>query len=155
MRRLHLLWLFGGLLVILVIYFGYQARSTELTPAQKEISEASEIETSSSFSLKKDETGSVTVSVTPKFTPESSEWDFALTLQTHSVELSMDILESVVLLDADGSEGKPLSWDGDPPEGHHRTGTLRFAALDPVPDTIVLRVKDIAGVPVREFVWEF
>ncbi len=65
----------------------------------------------------------------------------------------MDLLESVVLLDASGNEVKPLTWDGDPLGGHHRTGTLRFAAPDPVPDTIRVLVKNIADVPSREFVW--
>ena len=73
---------------------------------------------------------------------------------TSSVDLDMDILTSIVLLDSAGEEVSPVSWDGDPPEGHHRTGTLSFAALNPKPETVTVLAKNIADVPLREFVWK-
>jgi len=148
-----LVWIGGGLLVVLIIFFAYQMKNDSPTISTENSSIQTEETAPESFSEQKDETGPVTVTVEPKLNRGDTEWNFEITLQTHSVELDMDILESVVLLDTTGEEVKPVAWDGDPPGGHHRTGILRFAAPDPVPETITLRVKNVADVPVREFVW--
>ncbi len=107
-----------------------------------------------SFEAQVDETGPVTVTIQPLSLTDSGTWDFVVTLQTHSVDLDMDILTSIVLLDSAGEEVSPISWDGDPPEGHHRTGTLSFTALNPKPETVTVLAKNIADVPLREFVWK-
>ena len=151
-------WIGGGLLIVLIVFFTYQIKNDSSTLSSTKSIHNSSTQTGESssgvFPEQQDEAGPVAVTVLPKFAAEDIEWDFELTLQTHSVELDMDLLESVVLLDADGSEVKPIVWNGDPPGGHHRAGTLRFAALDSLPETITLRVKNIADVSVREFVWK-
>ena len=141
-----------GIFVLLVGYVVYQGVTTTNSNTTEEQIPNQEL-TDSSYAEQKDETGPVTVTIKPVALPENGDWEFAWTLQTHSVDLSMDIIEAVVLITGDGSEMKPTSWDGDPPGGHHRTGTVRFTAPDPPSESIVVQVKNVAGVPVREFNW--
>ncbi len=156
MHKLHL-WIGGGIFIFVVVFVIYQMSDTR-TLFTKELTGITRSEQNeplaSVFYEQKDETGPVTISITPVFIPEDVQWVFEFTLQTHTVLLAMNILESVVLVDIDGTELKPLSWDGDEPGGHHRSGALRFSAIKPLPKNIVLRVKNIAEVPLREFVWE-
>ncbi len=51
---------------------------------------------------------------------------FAVTLDTHSVELSMDL--TAAELEVDGTPWPVAGWDGDGAGGHHREGDLRFEA---------------------------
>lgn len=51
---------------------------------------------------------------------------FEITLDTHSVELSMDL--TAAELDVGGIAWPVTGWDGDGPSGHHREGELRFDA---------------------------
>ena len=68
--------------------------------------------------------GLVEVSITPtRFDAQGST--FAIVLDTHAVELSMDLAASAVL-DVDGRRWPGAGWNGDGPGGHHREGELRF-----------------------------
>lgn len=49
---------------------------------------------------------------------------FAVALDTHSTELSMDLDDS--RLEVDGVAWPLAGWEGDGPGGHHREGDLRF-----------------------------
>lgn len=51
---------------------------------------------------------------------------FAVTLDTHSTELSMDL--AAAELEVGGTSWPVAGWDGDGPGGHHREGELRFEA---------------------------
>jgi hypothetical protein len=51
---------------------------------------------------------------------------FAVTLDTHSAELSMDL--TAAELEVAGTSWPVTGWDGDGPSGHHREGELRFEA---------------------------
>ncbi len=94
--------------------------------------------------------GPVTIKVTPKL---SSEIAFEIALDTHSEELSADLTQVAALKDENGKEYKPLRWDGDPPGGHHREGTLVFGAIKPTPKTLQLTVRQVGGIAEREFLW--
>ncbi len=50
---------------------------------------------------------------------------FAISFDTHSVELAMDVA-SGPQLEVDGTTWRVAEWDGDGPGGHHREGELRF-----------------------------
>ncbi|MAZ30204.1 hypothetical protein CL655_02875 [bacterium] len=146
-----------GVLVFLIGYVVYQGINTQDTGAQEERAATQSSESPSDITTYReqtDETGPVSVTVKPLALPETGDWEFAWTLQTHSVDLSMDILESVVIIDDDGKEIKPTAWDGDPPGGHHRTGTVRFTAPDAVSEKVTVQVRNVAGVPMREFNWQ-
>lgn len=94
--------------------------------------------------------GSVTVKITPKIT---SEINFEIILDTHSEELDYDLTQATTLKDETGKEYEPISWEGDPPEGHHREGVLAFGPLSPIPQTLELTVRQIGRAPERQFVW--
>lgn len=54
---------------------------------------------------------------------------FGLILDTHSVELAMDL--TVATLEVDGTVWPVVGWSGDGPRGHHREGELRFESAGP------------------------
>ncbi|MEK7122311.1 MAG: hypothetical protein AAB855_00480 [Patescibacteria group bacterium] len=93
----------------------------------------------------------VSITVTPT---RSDVWRFAISLETPSVELSQALDEVSILTDDRGREYAPTSWEGDPPGGHHRSGTLLFTGINPSVKTLTLDVRTIGGVPDRFFTWE-
>jgi hypothetical protein len=96
----------------------------------------------------------VTVKVTPKdVAPGSATWVFAVVLDTHSGELSDDLVKSSALLDARGGRQAPLAWEGAPPGGHHRAGVLRFKGLGPAPGTFELQIRRPGESAARVFRW--
>lgn len=94
----------------------------------------------------------VTVKVTP-LKVEGTLWEFELVFDTHSQELSEDLLISAVLVGPNGTQFKPTDWNGDPPSGHHRKGVLRFNALNPPPDVLELRIVRPKEPVARAFRW--
>ena len=96
--------------------------------------------------------GGVTVIVTPKdLAADAPRWRFEIVFDTHSVDLSQDLVKSGALIDAAGRRHAPLAWDGDPPGGHHRKGVLSFKPLGGV-DEVTLQIRDV-GMPERVFRW--
>ena len=64
--------------------------------------------------------GDISITVTPQ------EKGFYLQLDTHSTELDFDLEKIAIVTDERGADyGRP-KWEGDPPGGHHRRGTLIF-----------------------------
>ena len=85
--------------------------------------------------------GGVTVAVTPvAFAPAQKVWSFRVVYDTHTQELSDDVVAGAVLADDKGRAVKPLAWEGPGPGGHHRSGVLKFPALEPFPQSIELRL---------------
>lgn len=68
---------------------------------------------------------------------------FEVVLDTHSVELSMD-LAAAARLEVGGTTWKVAGWRGDGPGGHHRKGELRFTATGPPQGTVRLT---LSGLP--------
>jgi hypothetical protein len=98
--------------------------------------------------------GGVTVKVTARnMSPEADVWSFGIVLDTHSQDLSDDLLSSAVLV-ADGRELKPVAWKGAPPGGHHREGLLEFAAPRPQPRVIELKIRRAGENEPRTFRWQ-
>ena len=96
----------------------------------------------------------VTVKVTPKdVAPGSATWTFVVVLDTHSQDLSDDLVKSSVLLDAQGVRYAPLAWEGAPPGGHHREGVLRFKTPTPAPQAIELQIRRPGESAPRSFRW--
>lgn len=74
--------------------------------------------------------------------PERLDSDGAsitITLDTHTTELDQDLASSV-RLEVDGTPWPTRGWDGDPPSGHHRSGTLGFDAAGPAIGTATLTI---------------
>ncbi|WP_141104125.1 hypothetical protein [Noviherbaspirillum denitrificans] len=80
-------------------------------------------------------------------------WEIEVVFDTHSQELSDDLLNAAVLVAPDGTAVKPTAWNGDGPSGHHRKGALRFKALNPPPDVLELRIARPNESRPRTFRW--
>lgn len=95
----------------------------------------------------------VTVRAQPiDVTPASAAWSFEIALDTHSVELSDDLVRTVTLR-AGGKSLLPKTWEGDPPGGHHRRGILRFDPIRPAPEALELRIQRPGEKAPRVFGW--
>lgn len=96
----------------------------------------------------------VKVAVTPPdFLPTATDWDFAVSLQTHVRDLGDDLRESAHLI-ANGSRYAPVAWTGDPPGGHHRKGMLHFKAVVPRPASVELQIRLAGESAPRSFKWQ-
>ena len=97
----------------------------------------------------------VTVDVTPQnLSAGASTWDFKIVLDTHSADLSDDLVKSAVLLDGTGGKYTPTGWDGAGPSGHHREGILRFKPVTPQPVAIELKITRPGEASPRSFRWQ-
>jgi hypothetical protein len=106
------------------------------------------------YETKTDKQGAVTVAVKPiEIAEGAASWTFEVVLDTHSVELDDDLAAQSVLIDGQGNEYRPISWEGDPPGGHHRKGVLKFTTLSQA-DMIQLKIRGIGGVVERIFRWD-
>jgi len=78
---------------------------------------------------------------------------FEIRMNTHSGDLSQDLVAVCTLKDNSGREYHPTSWDGSPPGGHHRSGVLEFSELGEGAESITLVIREVANVPERVFNW--
>lgn len=139
----------GVILVVVVIGFltGGKKEAPEKEAEQKQVQNISSPQVNSE--------GSVEVEVTPvEVSGTSDQWKFKIVMDTHSVELDQDLTMVTRLVDDKGNLYTPLSWDGAPPGGHHREGTLSFAPVFPRPERISIVVTDIGNIAERNFSWE-
>lgn len=102
------------------------------------------------FETKTDDSGQVFVDVKPLKTGKE-DWQFEITITTHSGDLSEDLAEVSKII-VDGVEQAPIKWEGSPPEGHHREGTLSFDGNFVNPKSIKLIIESIGGEK-KEFEW--
>lgn len=97
----------------------------------------------------------VTVAVTPQnLSGNARTWDFKVVLDTHSQDLSDDLVKTAVLLDGTGGKYAPVAWDGAAPGGHHREGVLRFKPLAAQPQAIELQIMRPGEPAPRLFRWQ-
>lgn len=131
--------------VLGLVFAGREKRSESLPPLK--------VESQTVFETIVSNEGGVEVAVTPVNLFDSSKWAFEISLTTHSVELSEDMLEvSKLVLDL-GETLIPTGWEGDPPGGHHRSGVLVFEEDFSLPE-VALKIFGVGGVPEREFKWK-
>ena len=95
----------------------------------------------------------VTVAVTPDLRGAQT-WEFKIVLDTHTQDLSDDLLKTAVLLDPRGNRHLPTAWEGAPAGGHHREGVLRFAAIAPMPAYVELEIRRPKEPAPRVFRWQ-
>ena len=97
----------------------------------------------------------VTINVTPKnLASNADSWEFAIVFDTHSQDLSDDLVKSSQLLDGAGGQHSPTAWDGAPPGGHHREGVLGFKPISPRPQSIELQITRAGEDAPRSFRWQ-
>ncbi|GAB4528481.1 MAG: hypothetical protein Fur0018_14600 [Anaerolineales bacterium] len=107
-----------------------------------------------------DSQGAVTVELRPNnLNNPASFIEFAVAMNTHSVNLDMNLAQLSTLTTDSGLEVQAVSWDA-PSGGHHVRGVLRFPAVvdgQPVLNAQTRRVTvTIRNVdaPVRTFTWQ-
>lgn len=97
--------------------------------------------------------GNVTISATPQELTPGKPAVIQLVFDTHSVNLDFDVTQAAVLFDEKGMMyGVPV-WNGDPPGGHHRKGTLAFPTPLRQIARVTLTLKNIAGIKDRMITW--
>ncbi len=97
----------------------------------------------------------VTINVTPKnLASNADSWEFAIVFDTHSQDLSDDLVKSSLLLDGADGRHAPTAWDGAPPGGHHREGVLGFKPISPRPQSIELQITRAGEDAPRSFRWQ-
>lgn len=106
-----------------------------------------------------DEQNFVTVQVTPlNLTNPGETIDFDVSMNTHSVDLAMNLAQLATLTADSGQKVVAQKWDGSG-AGHHVTGKLIFpAAVNGKPflqgvSKLTLTLRDVAA-PERVFTWE-
>ena len=120
-------------------------------------SSISVMEASSAASLvaRTSDAGSARVVVTPKpVSLGATVWEFEVVMDSHSETLNADLAQIAVLVDDNGRRYHPLAWQGDPPGGHHRKGTLRFPLPAGKPKAVELQITGVGGAGERMFRWE-
>ena len=107
-----------------------------------------------------DEQGAVTVSVTPlNLSNHDETLDFEIAMNTHSVDLGMDLSALATLQTDTGLVVPALSWEASTSGGHHVSGQLHFPAnpdgrhlLDGA-NTLTLNIQNV-DAPERVFTWQ-
>lgn len=87
--------------------------------------------------------GAVTVKIDP-VRIDTGGAEFTVSFDTHSVALDLDVARNATLTVA-GTPWGGATWSGDGPGGHHRTGTLRFAAAGAAQGSAVLSIGGLPG----------
>lgn len=105
-----------------------------------------------------DDQGAVSVAVTPlNADQDGATLDFEVAMNTHSVDLSMDLAQLAQLVTDTGREVQAVAWSGEA-GGHHVSGVLSFPATgDGVPllegaTTLTLTLENV-DAPARTFTW--
>lgn len=97
----------------------------------------------------------VTVKVVPAdLSASSKQWAFRVTFDTHSQDLTDDLMKSTALIADGGRRYAPKAWQGDGPGGHHRNGTLVFDSVAPRPQTVELQLQRAGEAAPRSFRWQ-
>jgi len=97
--------------------------------------------------------GGVQIVVKPKSIAPGAPWDFDVAMNTHTKPLTDDLNKAAVLIDGSGQRHQPISWQGDPPGGHHRKGFLRFPAPPTQIESFEIQILGVGGVNTRVFQW--
>lgn len=103
------------------------------------------------FLKQSDDQGEVIVEATPIFLEPGKEVRFKVVFDTHSVELSYDLLKAASLNDDRVNSLKPLSWSGGS-GGHHLNGELAFPSISGKAKFVELTIINISGFD-RKFRW--
>jgi len=92
----------------------------------------------------------LTIVATPQSFTYGDKVQIALSLDAHSEDLSFDLTKVSTLEDSNGTTYAPIEWRGNPPGGHHISGTLTFPTLNGEPSFITLILKNVYGLS-----WDF
>ncbi|MEE8449586.1 MAG: hypothetical protein V3S39_08130 [Thermodesulfobacteriota bacterium] len=159
---MRMIFIFFGLILWLVLTggFSYQGSSSLLLPVHAGQTSAKEL-------TRVNAEGPLTIRIVylnPLGKVEDKSLAFEVGMDTHSVDLDRYKMENhVFLLDDKGRQFKPLGWFSPQGGGHHRSGIIKFPALDsrgkpvlsPGSKSFQLVITDVGGVAERRFQWIF
>lgn len=144
------------ILVLILSACSGTAAKTATTPAN---ASAYSAESTTNPLERSDKQGAVTVTVTPiNLNNPGDTLDFNVSLETHSVDLSMDVASLSTLKTDTGISVKGVSWDGQK-GGHHVTGKLSFPASQDGKQilqgakTVTVTIQNV-DAPERAFTWD-
>lgn len=147
------------LLPILALILSACSGTAAKTATVPDNANASSAERTTNPFERSDNQGAVTVTITPINLENPGETlNFNVSLQTHSVDLSMDVASLSTLITDTGVSAKGISWDG-AKGGHHVTGKLSFpASQDGKPvlqgaKTVTITIQNIDASE-RTFTWD-
>ena len=106
------------------------------------------------FQARTNDENAVRVDVKPVQLESGKPAIFQISLNTHSVDLSYDMVQASSLQDGQGKVYQAKDWKGSSPGGHHRRGVLEFPEIKGNPQTIKLILRGVADVPTRIFEWK-
>ncbi len=107
----------------------------------------------SAYQARSDDQNRVRVDVRPVQLLPGKPAKFEIRMNTHSGNLSQDLVAVCTLKDNNGREYRPTGWNGSPPGGHHRSGVLEFPVVADAAQSITLVIREVANVPERVFNW--
>lgn len=144
--------LFAVVFVVAGVLLVFFAQETSISkPTQNDYQTAN---TNQKYDSKVDDQADMTVTVTPVLpVADSGVLQFTVVMDTHSIELDQNMVDSAVLIDDQGIRYSPFNWDGSV-GGHHREGVLTFTKMTTIPKSVELKIFGIGGVD-RSFVWQF
>ena len=146
-------FLFLALIVaLLFIGISLKGKSSDKIPQTKSIPVSTQAQQNKSAS-QEIEGGNVTVIVAPKNLKVGEKPEFEVLFETHSVDLNFDVSQISNLSDDKGNILTIPNWEGSPPGGHHRKGTLTFNSPLSETEYAELVILDVAGVKERRFKW--
>ena len=85
--------------------------------------------------------GAIDIKARP-LTVDSTGARVEVSFDSHAASFDAEPTQAITL-DVNGIRWPAASWDGDPPAGHHRQGTIRFTASGPAAGTATLVVGDL------------
>lgn len=97
----------------------------------------------------------VTVKIAPgDLSADSKQWAFEVAFDTHSQDLTDDLMKSAALIVDGDKRYAPKAWQGDGPGGHHRSGILVFDSVAQRPQAVELQLQRAGEAAPRSFRWQ-
>lgn len=123
------------------LFKGTRGNSKVVQGVQNQAS-ASDKETTTILDGKAKSMGAVEVEVTPVVVDTKSNMAFDVALNTHSVDLSYDYIETISAEDDQGKIYEPVDWSGGE-GGHHLSGQIVFEPISQKANKITLIIDGI------------
>jgi len=137
-------------LVVITFFWTNKSKATNTQPITASENQ-SKSQALKNLPTKTDNQGGVSFEITPLSFSFENPIKFEIKINTHSVSLDFDLVETSILEDNFGDKYQPLKWDGSSPGGHHRSGILVFPPLDSKAKKVKLTIQDTY---LRIFEWE-
>ena len=117
------------LVLMVTLFLAACASAQSATPSAQVPANTSKPDASTTDLSRTDSQGAVTVKTTPlNLDKPGDTLKFDVAMDTHSVDLSMDLTTTASLMTDTGLTIQASKWDA-PSGGHHAEGTLSFPAL--------------------------